>query len=80
MSADVTEQVRAVASSVFYALPKEEPSSEPPEAIAEWDSMQRLNLVLALEENFGIEFAPEEIETMETLVDFATAVEKKQRG
>lgn len=78
MNTDVTEQVRAVASGVFYAPPQEESAAPPPESVNEWDSMQRLNLVLALEEHFDIEFTPEEIETLETLVDFAAAVQRKR--
>ena len=32
------------------------------ENTSEWDSLTHLNLVLALEEEFGIEITPEEIE------------------
>jgi acyl carrier protein len=32
------------------------------DTIKSWDSLQHLNLVLALEQEFGLQFAPEEIE------------------
>jgi acyl carrier protein len=35
-----------------------------PETIETWDSLQHLNLVLALEQEFSVQFAPEEIETL----------------
>ena len=35
-----------------------------PETIETWDSLQHLNLVLALEQEFQVQFDPEEIETL----------------
>ena len=35
-----------------------------PDTIETWDSLRHLNLVLALEESFGVQFSPEEIEQM----------------
>jgi acyl carrier protein len=37
-----------------------------PESIASWDSLQHLSVVLALEQEFSVQFAPEEIETLLT--------------
>ena len=34
---------------------------------SEWDSMSSLNLIVELEQEFNIEFDPEEIETMTSL-------------
>ena len=34
------------------------------DTIKSWDSLQHLNLMLALEQEFGVQFAPEEIETL----------------
>lgn len=78
MTADAAEQVRTIASNIFNMLVQEESASSAPEAMDDWDSLQRLNLLLALEEHFEVEFAPEEIEKMKTLADFAAAVEKKR--
>ncbi|MCI0486441.1 MAG: acyl carrier protein, partial [Blastocatellia bacterium] len=47
------------------------------ETIKEWDSMQHLNLILALEESFGLEFAPEEIERMLSIEAIASVIEEK---
>jgi acyl carrier protein len=78
MIADAVEQVRTIASDVFNMLVQEELPGSAPETMDDWDSMQRLNLVLALEEHFDVEFTPEEIEGMKTLSDFAAVVEEKR--
>lgn len=48
-----------------FGVPVEsiQPDSSP-DTIETWDSLQHLNLVLALEQEFSIQFAPEEIETL----------------
>ncbi|MEJ2008191.1 MAG: acyl carrier protein [Acidobacteriota bacterium] len=55
MTVDTIEQVRAIASDVFGMFVQEESGGAPPENSDDWDSMLRLNLVLALEEHFGVE-------------------------
>jgi acyl carrier protein len=35
-----------------------------PETVETWDSLQHLTLVLAFEQEFSVEFAPDEIETL----------------
>ena len=78
MKMDSIEQVRTIASGIFNMLLQDESHASPPESIDDWDSMQRLSLVLALEEHFSLEFAPEEIEGMKTLADVAVMVGRKQ--
>lgn len=78
MTSNTAEQVRTIASDVFNMLAQGGSPGEPPEAINDWDSMQRLNLVLALEEYFAVEFGPEEIESLKTIADFAAIVEQKR--
>jgi acyl carrier protein len=78
MTADAADQVRTIASNIFNMLVQDGSPSSAPEAMDDWDSLQRLNLLLALEGHFEVEFVPEEIEKMKTLADFAEAVEKKR--
>lgn len=78
MKGDPLQYVRKIASDVFNMLAGDAEGEAPPESIDDWDSMQRLNLVLALEEHFGIEFTTEEIERMKTLSDFVWVVGGKQ--
>jgi len=44
-----------------------------------WDSMNHLNLVIALEEEFNISFEPEEIAEMKNFDDIQKIIEQKVR-
>ena len=78
MTASVFEQVRNVASDIF-GIPADQITAESsPETIENWDSMQHLNLVLAIEEKFGVQLDPEDIEKMKNIGAVAALVEKLQ--
>jgi acyl carrier protein len=64
MTEPAIERVRNIAADVLNTPPQQITSQSSPETIAGWDSVQHLNLILALEEEFGIQFEPEEIEQM----------------
>ena len=64
-----SEQVRQIiADTLFMSLEKigEDASQD---SVRNWDSLQQLNLVLALEQTFNVRFKPEEFAAM-------TSVEK----
>jgi acyl carrier protein len=72
------ERVRSVASDIF-GIPADKITAEcSPETIENWDSMQHLNLVLAIEEKFGVQLEPEDIEQMKNIGAVAALVEKLQ--
>jgi acyl carrier protein len=78
LTASAFEQVRNVASDIF-GIPADRITAESsPETIENWDSMQHLNLVLAIEEKFGVQLEPEEIEQMKNIGAVAALVEKLQ--
>ena len=78
MTASKLEQVRNIASDIF-GIPVDQVTAESsPQTIENWDSMQHLNLVLAVEEKFGVRFEPEEIEAMTNVGAVAALVEKLQ--
>ena len=78
MTASTLEQVRNIASDIFgVSADKISPESSP-ETIENWDSMQHLNLVLAIEEKFGVQLDPEDIEQMKNIGAVAALVEKLQ--
>ncbi len=78
MTASTFEQVRGVASDIF-GVPQDKISADSsPETIENWDSMQHLNLVLAIEEKFGVQLEPEVIEKMKTIGAVAALVDKLQ--
>ncbi len=77
MTASTLEQVRNVASDNEFRSDKITAESSP-ETIENWDSMQHLNLVLAIEEKFGVQLEPEDIEEMKNIGAVAALVEKLQ--
>jgi acyl carrier protein len=78
LTASTFEQVRSVASDIF-GIPVDRITAESsPETIGNWDSMQHLNLVLAIEEKFGVQLDPEDIEQMKNIGAVAALVEKLQ--
>jgi len=58
------ERTRSIIADIFEVpLERVLPESSP-DTIETWDSIHHLNLVLALEQEFGIQFSPEEIEQL----------------
>jgi len=49
-----------------------------PETVENWDSVQNLNLVLALEEEYGVQFAPEDLDQVKTLGSLARIVNARR--
>jgi acyl carrier protein len=49
-----------------------------PETVESWDSVHHLNLVLALEEEYGFEFLPEEMDQAKTVGSLALVVSAKR--
>ena len=44
--------------------------------IEEWDSFNHLNIILAVEEQFQIQFKPEEIESITSVQDLVSLINK----
>ena len=78
MTASTFEQVRNIASDIFGIPAGKITAESSPETIEHWDSMQHLNLVLAIEEKFGVQLEPEDIERMKSIGAVAALVEKLQ--
>ncbi len=77
MTSTILDQVRGVASDLFsIPVDRIKPESSP-ETIDTWDSTQHLNFVLALEEKFGLQLSPEDMEQMRTVGEAAKVVESK---
>jgi acyl carrier protein len=77
LSSTVFDQVRTMASDLFGVPPEQVNAACSPQTIETWDSIQHLNLVLALEEKFGVQLAPEEIEQMKSIGEVTRLVEGK---
>jgi acyl carrier protein len=71
------DQIRTMASDLFGVPADRINAASSPQTLENWDSIQHLNLVLALEEKFGLQLSPEEIEQMKTIGETAKLVESK---
>src|SRR5262245_65911023 len=61
------DQIRQVAADVFD-VPVDRLRLETTRGeVAQWDSLHHVNLVIALEQTFGIQFTPEQMEQMLSL-------------
>lgn len=74
------EDLRAIAADIFQVAPKRINRQSSPDTIESWDSLQHLNLILALEQSFGLEFAPEEMERMTSIDAILSILQDKQSG
>ena len=74
---NVSDQIRTMASDIFGVPADKITPASTPETIETWDSIQHLNLVLALEEKFDLQLSPEEIEQMKSIGDVIKLVEGK---
>ncbi|MFQ5603406.1 MAG: acyl carrier protein [bacterium] len=74
---DIQNQIREIMADIFNVSPQIIDESSSPETIESWDSLQHLNLVLALEESFGIQFSIEEIQSMRSFLTVLETVENR---
>ena len=77
MDREILSRVQRIMADIF-SIPVERirPESSP-ETIEAWDSVQHLNLMLALEQEFGLVIAPEEIEHLVSIQEIVTFVSEK---
>jgi len=84
MNASLLQQVCQIAADVFN-LPLEAVTAQSArDTIGSWDSLNHVNLVLALEQHFHLQFLPDEIMQMSSIELITLLVEAKlsrlQRG
>ena len=77
MTAAVFDQIRTMASDLFGVSAERLSAASSPQTLENWDSIQHLNLVLAIEEKFGLQLSPEEIEQMKNIGETAKLIESK---
>ncbi|MEO8593001.1 MAG: acyl carrier protein [Candidatus Solibacter sp.] len=75
MNEQVLSRVCEIASDILQADVTPDSS---PETVENWDSVQNLNLVLALEEEYGFQFDPEEMDQAKNLTSLARIVSAKR--
>jgi acyl carrier protein len=73
------DDVRRVIADVLGVEPAGLAPESSPDTVESWDSVQHLNLIIALEQEFGVRFAPEEIEEALSVAAIAEMVRRKQQ-
>lgn len=58
------EKTCAIVADIFEVPLDSVTAQSSPDTIETWDSIHHLNMVLALEQEFGVQFSPEEIEQL----------------
>ena len=74
---DIEQRVRNILFSVLGIEIREINSNTSPDTVDNWDSINHLNLMIAMEEEFDVEFSQENILKMITFEEMCTTVEDK---
>jgi acyl carrier protein len=75
MSEQVLSRVQQIAADVLLA---DVTADSSPETVESWDSVQHLNLILAIEEEYGFQFSPEEMDSAKTVGAIAGLVSARR--
>ncbi len=68
------DRILAIVASTFNLDPADVPADASPENITAWDSLTHMQFILALEEELGVQFSPEQITAMLSLDAVKAAV------
>lgn len=74
------ERLRQIAADVFQLSPEQMTPLSSPKNIQTWNSVRFLSLILAVEEEYGLMFEPQDLERITTLGEFAALIETKLAG
>lgn len=77
MTTATFERVRGIAVDVLKVSAGQISQHSSPETLPTWDSVQHLNLVLALEQEFAVQFEPQETDEMLSIGQIVSALERK---
>jgi len=74
-TSEIESKVKQIMSAVFAVKPEEISQNTNNENVVKWDSISHMNLVVALEDGFNIEFLDQEIGS---LTSYSKVLEKVQ--
>jgi acyl carrier protein len=77
MSVDLVDRVAEIAADVFGEDAGAVGADTTPDDLESWDSLAQLNLVVALEDEFGIELLPKDIDAMVSIEAIAALVRSR---
>lgn len=73
-------KVLAIATDVFEVPQANLSAASSPDTIDTWDSLHHLSFVVALEQEFNVQFSPEEIEQLLSIELTTALLEEKMKG
>jgi acyl carrier protein len=71
------ERVQCIAADLFQVPAGSIAANSSPESIPTWDSVQQLNLILAVEQEFEVQFEPEELDHIRSIGDIVEQLQAK---
>jgi acyl carrier protein len=77
MNADLSNTVQRLLADILSVSEREITVASSPDTHESWDSLQHLNFVLAVEQQFGVTFKPEEIENITSVRSMIDTLETK---
>jgi acyl carrier protein len=77
--ADTRERVLRLVSQIMNIPIASLTDASSPDVVEAWDSLKHMNLVLALEEEFGVRFSDDEIMNMSSVARVTAAVDEHRR-
>ncbi len=79
-SSEVEAKIKQIMSAVFSMKPEDINQTTNNENVAKWDSISHMNLIVALEDGFGIEFLDREIGPLTSYPKILGQVQSKLAG
>jgi len=77
---EIESRARAALARVLKVAPESIADDASHNNLSEWDSVHHMNVILAVENDFGIEFEDSELQTLTSLSLLVAAVEKHTAG
>jgi acyl carrier protein len=74
---DILPGVKKIASDLFDIPVAKITPDMGPATVEAWDSVQQLNLMLELEQRFGVKLEPEDFEQVRTIGDAVRLIQNK---
>lgn len=80
MTDDLTAEICEIAANVLDVSPETVRAAGDLEQVENWDSLHQLNLMLALEESFGVQLSPDDLGALSHVDTIRELVEKQRAG
>jgi acyl carrier protein len=77
MNLPVLNRVQRILADIFHIPVDQITLMSSPETIENWDSLNHLNVVLAIEQEFGVELMPEEIDQLLSVEHIMVLLDEK---